>query len=168
MSFAGVTMILQPEFIFGQNTIPVEQYPFYLLAFFSAVTASFSAILLHKLKDTTDKNVALQYNYFFQSGVGYFIYMTTTAGPPPEMYSSADILKTILSIIFIAFIAFLTQITRITAIFLEKPSNIMPFGYAGIIGSLLVDLYIFDTNLNSLAIIGILMTSVGLLGKFVM
>ena len=124
--------------------------------------------MLHKLKDTTDKNVALQYNYAFQSGIGYFIYMATAAGPPPEMYSMGDVFKTILSIIFIAFVAFLAQITRISAVFLEKPSNILPFGYAGILGSLFVDLYVFEVNINALTTIGIFMTSAGLLGKFVM
>ena len=67
--------------------------------------------------------------------------------------------------LFISLVAFLAQYARITAFSYTKASIAAPFGYVGIIGALLVDIFIFEANLNPLTVIGIFLTSVGLLTK---
>ena len=59
-----------------------------------------------------------------------------------------------------------SQSTRVRAIYLAKPSDVVPFSYAGIIGSLMIDIWIYDSRLNLLSIIGIFLTSIGLCAKF--
>jgi drug/metabolite transporter (DMT)-like permease len=49
----------------------------------------------------------------------------------------------------------------------KKPSYMMPFGYITIAGSALVDFLIFNVSFSLLTIIGILLTSCGLLIKLI-
>jgi drug/metabolite transporter (DMT)-like permease len=49
----------------------------------------------------------------------------------------------------------------------KKPSYMMPFGYITIIGSALVDYLIFNTSFDFLTIIGMFLTSCGLLVKLI-
>lgn len=49
---------------------------------------------------------------------------------------------------------------------LKKPSHTMPFGYVTIVVTFLADLFIFRTRFDILQVIGIILTSVGLLSKF--
>jgi len=48
---------------------------------------------------------------------------------------------------------------------LKKPSYLMPFGYITIILSSIVDNLMFDSQFGTLSIIGMLLTSSGLLVK---
>ncbi len=61
--------------------------------------------------------------------------------------------------------AFLTQSFNTKAIMLKKPSYIMPLGYITIILSSLLDYILFGNSLSTLSIMGILLTSSGLLIK---
>jgi drug/metabolite transporter (DMT)-like permease len=49
-----------------------------------------------------------------------------------------------------------------------KPSRVMPFGYLSVITSFLADLYIFEADFNFWTVIGIILTSLGLIGKFLL
>ncbi len=51
---------------------------------------------------------------------------------------------------------------------LMKPSRVMPFGYLSVITSFLADLYIFEADFNFWTVIGIILTSLGLIGKFLL
>jgi len=51
------------------------------------------------------------------------------------------------------------------AIMIKKPSHIMPFGYITIILASLIDYAYFGTEFNILSIIGMILTSSGLLIK---
>lgn len=51
---------------------------------------------------------------------------------------------------------------------LMKPSMVMPFGYVSVITSFMADLYIFEAEFNFLAVMGILLTSMGLIGKYLL
>jgi len=51
---------------------------------------------------------------------------------------------------------------------LMKPSRVMPFGYISVIVSFVADIYIFKAEFNFLAVLGILLTSLGLIGKYLL
>ena len=51
---------------------------------------------------------------------------------------------------------------------LLKPSNTMPFGYVGVVIGFASDVLYFGVDFNWLAILGMLLTSIGLLGKLIM
>ena len=63
---------------------------------------------------------------------------------------------------------FVTQISTILANSQAKPSLVMPFGYLSVAVAFLADYYIFDTHFGWLAKIGMLLTSLGLLGNCLM
>ena len=49
---------------------------------------------------------------------------------------------------------------------MEKPSTTMPLGYAGVVMGFFIDIFYFKEDFNWLMIIGIVLTSVGLLSKW--
>lgn len=49
-----------------------------------------------------------------------------------------------------------------------KPSRVMPFGYLSVITSFLADVYIFKADFNFWTVFGIVLTSLGLVGKFLL
>jgi len=65
----------------------------------------------------------------------------------------------ILMIVF----AYTSLLFRVKSLFLLKPSKIVPFNYTGIILSLIIDMTVFGHQTNFFEILGILLTSVGLL-----
>lgn len=64
--------------------------------------------------------------------------------------------------------AYLANIFRIKSLFRLKPSKIIPFNYIGIVLSILIDATIFVHKSSFIEIIGILLTSVGLLSHFIL
>jgi drug/metabolite transporter (DMT)-like permease len=61
--------------------------------------------------------------------------------------------------------AYLTQNFMTRAIMLKKPSYIMPLGYITIILAALMDYVIFGSSFSTLSIVGMFLTSSGLLVK---
>lgn len=47
-----------------------------------------------------------------------------------------------------------------------RPSVIMPFGYLSVVVAFLIDFYLFETRFSALTLLGIMMTSLGLLGNY--
>lgn len=64
--------------------------------------------------------------------------------------------------------AYLAHILRIKATFLRKPSEILAFNYIGLIYSILIDILYYQTHLSLTTILGIALTSAGLMSKLVM
>ena len=62
--------------------------------------------------------------------------------------------------------ALFTQYMIFTATSLKRPSHTMPFGYVTIVTTISADLFIFNIKFDLLQVIGIVLTSVGLLSKF--
>jgi len=63
--------------------------------------------------------------------------------------------------------AFFTQNFITRAMMNKKPSYMMPFGYITIIGSAVMDYLIFNTSFDLITIIGMMLTSCGLLIKLI-
>ena len=66
----------------------------------------------------------------------------------------------------IVFTGFFTQFFIIKANSLAKPSLVMPFGYVSIAVGFVADVVLFGTQFTVLAIVGMILTSAGLLGNF--
>lgn len=52
-----------------------------------------------------------------------------------------------------------------SALYLENPAKILVFGYVGIITSLITDVFFFNEKMDALSMIGIILTSIGLVSK---
>jgi len=63
--------------------------------------------------------------------------------------------------------AYFAQLMNSRAIYLKKPSLIMPFGYTGIILAFLIDIIFEGAQFDFYSVIGIIMTSSGLLSTFI-
>lgn len=70
-----------------------------------------------------------------------------------------------LSILGLVSFAYLTQNLITRAIYLKKASYIMPFGYISIIVAFVCDIFLFNSSFDWISIIGMIMTSAGLLSK---
>ena len=118
------------------------------------------------MKDKADGEIVLQYNYFFQLSIGYFLFSLTSGGEPVQIESFLDLAILLLLIFFVVIGAYIAQYSRLKAVFLVKPSDVVPFSYSGIIASLAIDIFVYDSNFNTFSIVGILLTSIGLFTKF--
>lgn len=65
-------------------------------------------------------------------------------------------------------LAYLAHMLRIKATFLRKPSEILAFNYVGLIYSILIDVLYYHTRLSFTIILGIALTSAGLMSKLAM
>ena len=102
----------------------------------------------------------------FQIGYGYTLFLFVSPEEPANIESFFSILEIIFLLILLIISGYISQSTRIRAVYLAKPSDVVPFTYAGIIGSLLIDIFIYDSQFSTLSIIGIFFTSIGLCAKF--
>ena len=68
-------------------------------------------------------------------------------------------------LLIIAASSYGSQYTRASAMMLAKPSYVAPFGYFGLIAAVCIDIFIFKSTFNIFTIIGIFLTSIGLLAN---
>jgi len=61
---------------------------------------------------------------------------------------------------------FLAQLLVFLANIVKKPSSMMPFGYVAVLVGFLAYLYLFNITFNLTAVVGIMLTSAGLLSEF--
>lgn len=67
--------------------------------------------------------------------------------------------------ICIAAFAYISNLLRIKTLFKRKPSEVLAFNYTGIIYSILLDMVLFKSHMNYMQILGVLLTSAGLLSQ---
>lgn len=70
-----------------------------------------------------------------------------------------------MSLVGLVVCAYNCQILITRATYLKKASYIMPFGYVSIVFSFMMDIFIFDENFDTISILGMCLTSSGLLIK---
>ena len=66
-------------------------------------------------------------------------------------------------LILIVGFAYGAHVFRIKAVFLRKPSEVMVYNYFGVIYSIGVDFWLFGVEMEWVTVLGILLTSGGLL-----
>jgi drug/metabolite transporter (DMT)-like permease len=76
ISFVGILLVIQPDFLFGKSNSNYEQYKYFLLfSLAAAFTNSFSMSYLHDLKGKVSGTVALHYFYIGQCLFNSFLMM---------------------------------------------------------------------------------------------
>ncbi len=63
--------------------------------------------------------------------------------------------------------SYATQILRIKALFLCKPSEIVIYNYTGVVLSLFLDYFFFEKALNSIKVLGLILTSTGIVSELI-
>ena len=129
------------------------------------MSAIFRALNMHLIHGLAKKNhpfVTIHYSH-----IGFFILNSIMCNVHPIKVSSQDITWfLILVLAAIVITAILSQYSIFLANSLRSPSLVMPFGYASVVVSFLADVYLFDTNFSLLPVVGMFLTSAGLLSGY--
>lgn len=64
--------------------------------------------------------------------------------------------------------AFASQYLKAKSVYMCSPALVMPFSYLSVIIGLILDIWIFRSHYDYFAIIGMILSCLGLLSKFVM
>jgi drug/metabolite transporter (DMT)-like permease len=128
----------------------------------SSVLIGMGFIFVHDSAKSVVTIVNLHYSY-----LGHMFISSLFANfQPPVMEFSKFSLFYALMFLGVVVFALLAQYMIFASSGLKKPSHVMPFGYASIVTSFLADVYLFGTEFTLLPILGIVLTSIGLLGKY--
>ena len=129
---------------------------------FSAIGLAGNMLLVHIIAKDLPPIVNLH-----QSNLGYVIASGTLCSFTPHRVPMEEISWLLIVILLgIVLTGFFTQFFIIKANSLAKPSLVMPFGYVSIAVGFIADVVLFSTQFTVLAIIGMILTSAGLLGNF--
>jgi drug/metabolite transporter (DMT)-like permease len=157
-----ILLIIQPDFLFGQSNESYSQYRY--LMFFSlaaAFTSSIAKTYLHDMQGKIPGTVVLQYFYIGQCFFNSVAMMFQEEDPNAL---SLD-WNFFLNIFLLTLSAYFTQMFSTRALLLKKPSYIMPLSYISIVLSAITDFLLFGNSFSTLSIIGMFLTSSGLLVK---
>ena len=128
----------------------------------SAVGYACNMLLIHILAKKIPPIVNLH-----QSNLGFLLASAFLCSFIPHSLSLSDITwKLVLIVLATVVTGFLTQLFIIRANSIAKPSVVMPFGYISVAMGFLADVYLFGTHFTALAVVGMILTSAGLLGNF--
>ena len=129
---------------------------------FAAVANAFNLHYIHGLAGEVNTFVNMHYSH-----LGFMITSGLLCNFSPLRVTSNDLTWGLLFLLIgIVFTGFLAQLLVFMANIIKKPSVMMPFGYICVIAGFWADLYLFGTSFELINIIGIVLTSVGLLSEF--
>ena len=129
------------------------------------LSASANALNLHFVHGLS-KSIHPFVNMFY-SHVGFLILNSLMCNLQPATLDPNDVTPTFLLLIAgIIVFAFITQFLNYLANALLRPSLVMPLGYVCVVVGFLSDVYLFGTDFGILPVLGILMTSAGLLSGY--
>lgn len=73
----------------------------------------------------------------------------------------------IIDFILLAIVAYACQVTITRAVYLKKASYVMPFNYISIVLATLSDILLFGASFDFISVIGMILTSLGLVSKLI-
>ena len=129
------------------------------------ISAFFRAMNMHLIHGLAKKNhpfVTIHYSH-----IGFFVLNSVMCNVHPVKISWDQIgwfMGFVLAAIVVT--AILSQYSIFLANSLRSPSLVMPFGYASVVVSFLADVYLFDTDFSLLPVVGMLLTSAGLMSGY--
>ena len=129
----------------------------------SAVGYAGNLMLIHIIASEVPPIVNLH-----QSNLG-FIFMSgilCSFNQEKQLEMESFTFELILVIIGVSITGFLTQLLIIRANSYARPSLVMPFGYVSVACGFLADVFLFGTSFTLLAVVGMTLTSAGLLGSY--
>ena len=74
----------------------------------------------------------------------------------------------VIKLIGVAVTGYFAQFLIIKANSIAKPSIVMPFGYVSVTFGFVADVFLFDTSFTFLSIVGMILTSAGLMTEYLM
>lgn len=177
ISFSGVLLIIQPEFIFGSKSpnVPASSNNiFYGMVLLGALLSSFSAIFIHDLSGKVHELVTLHYGYLFQglcSCMMFELFFGNSSQNADRFRNLPwlEIMRIVVYVILMVIFAFASDYLRTISYFMCYPAIVLPFNYITIIFGVIIDLLVFEIkNYNFLIILGMLLSACGLFSKFLL
>ena len=158
--------MVQPEFIFGTSSESKgsNYYLFIGVMMCSAFSNALNLHLVHGLAKKVDPVVNMFYSHLGMAIVASFL---NNFEPKAMNYADFSI-NFVLLVVSVGLIGAISQNLIFLANSLKKPSTMMPFGYVGVAAGFLADVYLFDTSFSFLTILGVFLTSGGLLSGFLL
>lgn len=127
---------------------------------FAALGYALNMLLIHVIAGKVSPTLNLH-----QSNVGFLLMSCFLCSVNPHPIDPQDVnVSLIVQVLGIVPIGYFAQFLIIRANNIAKPSDVMPFGYASVMVGFVADVVLFGTTFKLLQIVGILLTSVGLLG----
>lgn len=156
-------LILQPEFLFPRETGRiVENFEFLsMMVIVAAFCFSMSMVYVHEQGKNISTVVNLHYSY-----VSHMLLTGLLSNmDPPSIDASQITLALVFAFVMVVILALLAQYMIFAATSLKEPSYTMPLGYLSIVIGFLADIIFFKVEFNYYTVIGMLLTSAGLLSK---
>ena len=155
--------MLQPPFLFSGTSshYSLQTVSVSGLALLGAFSQAMNLVYLHQQAVFIPSSISLQYTYLIRIFTMALLAYWLGSGVSLELIT----LHHAMIFILFLFFSFMGQLLLYMANSLESPSKIMPFGYIGVIAGLLSDIFLFDESFNWLMLLGIALTSIGLLTK---
>jgi drug/metabolite transporter (DMT)-like permease len=125
---------------------------------------SMTMIYVHSLSKQVNTIVNLHYSYISHMCLTGIL---SNFQPPTVIFSDITV-SVVLAFGLVVIFALLAQYMIFAATSLKEPSYTMPLGYLAIVVGFLADIAFFKVEFNSLTVIGMLLTSAGLLSKLAM
>lgn len=141
----------------------VDGFQWYvLMMLFSAAGLACNMLLVHIIAKDIPPIVNLH-----QSNLGYVLASGTLCSFTPHQVPFEEVSWLLLLVLAgIVLAGFFTQLFIIKANSLAKPSIVMPFGYVSVAVGFLADVLLFGTQFTTLTVVGMVLTSAGLMGNF--
>jgi drug/metabolite transporter (DMT)-like permease len=149
-----------------------ESFNWYLiLPLIGACANCLNWVYLHEMRDQFKEIVVLEYTYVSHLITSSLVAIFVGSMQDEAQFGGHEIFldpSFYGQVIGMVLFAYLAHILRIKATFLRKPSEILAFNYIGLIYSILIDVLYYHTHLSLTTILGIALTSAGLMSKLVM
>jgi drug/metabolite transporter (DMT)-like permease len=165
VSFTGVVLIVQPDFIFGKKE--AEAAPEFIYILLMMVVAFGHAMNMHYVHGLS-KFVSPFVNINF-SHCGNLVVSTLMCNINPQRVDSEELTVGLgVVVLGVVITVLICQYGMFLANTLKPPSLVMPFAYMNVLVGFLADVYFFDTHFTPLIITGMLLTSTGLLSGYLL
>ncbi|KAL4498508.1 hypothetical protein ABPG72_019626 [Tetrahymena utriculariae] len=157
ISFIGIVLIVKPPFLLSflglQANSSSFNDPYAILGLAASIVFSFleslSALLIRSLSNSVKVTAVIQYVYISGFALnGSFMIMSGSFNA--EVYSSS-VFPIICSV---ALLNFLAQLFYSRGLQIGKSQDVVPFQYSQLVMSFIVDIVIFNKELNYLSLIG--------------
>ena len=147
----------------ASTTTSKVKFTFYVgLVILAALAYSFNMLMVHLIGKSIPSNV-----FVLQSNAGMVLVTGILCAIFPNPISSNDInLPLVGGLGLIVITGYISQKCTVIANSSLKPSLVMPFGYLSILVAFVTEYFIFGTYFSWTTIIGMILTSLGLLGNF--
>lgn len=132
------------------------------MVLFSAFCFAMAMLYVHDVAKKMSTIANLHYSY-----IGHMLLTGIIANfqAPTIIFENIDVQFCFMFLLLIL-LALVAQYMIFAATTLKKPSYTMPLGYLGILVSFLADIFYFGVKFNFLSVLGLILTSIGLLSKF--